>query len=95
MMEVLATTETCLNMDWLRENYRIIKCMKHIAWNIYTNSLLCPADKLGKFLHFPFSVEQIINLKVLLASIISPLTVYLSLTQLKSDDCAEIFMFWE
>ena len=89
MTEVLATTETCLNMDWLRENYRIIKCMEHIVWNIYTNSLLCPADNFGKFLHFPFSVEQRSNLKVLSASVISSLAVSLSLTQLKSDDCAE------
>jgi hypothetical protein len=63
--------------------------MEHSARNIYTNSLLCPADNFGAFLHFPFSVEQRSNLKVLLTSVISPLAVPLSLTQLKSEDCAE------
>jgi hypothetical protein len=67
----------------------IIKCMVHIARNIHTNSLLCPAGNFGKFLLSPVTVEQRSNLKVLFASVISLLAVPLSLTQLKSDDCAE------
>ena len=81
--------ETCLNVDWLRENYRIIKSMTHIAPNIYTNSLLCPAGNSGKFLHFLVSVELRSNIKLLFASVISLRAFPLSLTQLKSDDCAQ------
>jgi hypothetical protein len=60
--------------------------MVHIARNIYTNSLLCPAGNFGKFLLFLVSVEQITTLKLLFASVISLLAFPLSLTQL---NCAE------
>jgi hypothetical protein len=89
MMEVIATTETCPNVDWLCEDFRIIKCMVPTARNIQRNSVLCQAGNFGKFLHLPVTVGQRSNLTVLFASDISLLAFPLSLTQLKSDDCAE------
>ena len=37
-MEVVATTETFRNMDWLCKNFGIIKSMVHMAGNLQTNN---------------------------------------------------------
>ena len=57
MMVVVATTETCRDMDWLCENFGIIKCMVHMAGNLQTNNfkIIFPASCLlscGAAVHF-------------------------------------------
>jgi glutamate racemase len=37
-MMVADTTETCRNMDWLCENFRITKSMAHIVNNLQKNT---------------------------------------------------------
>jgi hypothetical protein len=41
---VVATTGTCRNMDGLYENFRIKKCLVHIAASMYTNNTLFHAE---------------------------------------------------